>query len=72
MEYGGKRLKILETIVLSIENRQNPIGTRIINQQKPCIISGQETVIALTKIQLEGKQPMSGEDFITGHTWSHD
>jgi methionyl-tRNA formyltransferase len=67
MELDGKRLKILAVRIRPNDAAHHP-GKFFIWKNRPSVACGQGTVIELTKVQPEGKKPMSGEDFVRGYS----
>lgn len=62
-EYNGKRLKLL-AVIPAHENVEQ--GKIIAQQDRLFAGCGQNTTIEITKIQLEGKNPMTAKEFING------
>ncbi len=62
-EYAGKRLKLLD-VKSSSKNVQ--LGKIVADQNQLFAGCGQDTSIEITKIQLEGKKPMTAKEFING------
>jgi len=69
MDFEGKRLKILGASIRPNDASHAP-GERFLWKKKPHVKCGRNTVLELTRIQLEGKKPMSGEEFARGNEWS--
>ncbi len=68
-EYEGKRLKILETKIFSEPSPSTTPGTRIKKENAALITCGASALLELVRIQLEGKEAMSGTDFVKGNPW---
>lgn len=62
-EYNGKRLKLLEIKPAQEKIEQGKIGAQLDRLFAGC---GENTAIEITKIQLEGKNPMNAKEFING------
>ncbi len=65
MEIEGKRIKILSAR-LGVSNENKTPGTRFINEGLPCLACADGTALEITRLQLEGKSAMTGEDYLRG------
>ncbi|MFA6429006.1 MAG: methionyl-tRNA formyltransferase [Patescibacteria group bacterium] len=61
----GKRLKILSSTVSSTTDR--PVGSFFLADGQLAVACGEGTSLVITRVQPEGKAPMSGVDFVRGH-----
>ena len=68
--WDGRRLKILEAALLEGTERKVPEGTVAVRPQERtgCLVLGTGSgVLALERVQLQGKIAVSARDFIVGH-----
>ncbi len=65
-DFNGKTLKIIEAEVLEIKTNKRIGEVFLADNEKLAVQTGQNCLILL-KIQLEGKKPMSAQDFLRGH-----
>lgn len=66
MDLNGKRLKILAARVGVTSEERRP-GEHFISNGLPCISCANGTILEITRIQPEGKSPMSGAEFLRGN-----
>jgi methionyl-tRNA formyltransferase len=65
-EKGGRELK-LKIFAAAVVDQQGPAGEVLRADNRGLIVSTGKNALSLFKVQLEGKWPMSGNDFIRGH-----
>jgi methionyl-tRNA formyltransferase len=63
--WRGRRLKILEAIPMPEWEGHEPPGTVLSDEVSPVVVTG-EGAIWVTKLQLEGRRPMSSDQFLRG------
>lgn len=63
--WQGLRLKILETIPLPEWTGSEPPGTVFVDQVSPVVATG-DGAVWVTRLQLEGRKPMSANQFLLG------
>ena len=82
-EVEGKRVKIFSTrikenvgvgLAPTLPSAEDPSvrspGSRFIQDGLPCVVCGGGSLLEITELQVEGKERMSGEDFLRGkHSW---
>lgn len=64
--FDGKTLKILEAKI-DISETEKQIGEVFLNNNGKLTVKTGQNCLILLKIQLEGKKPMSSEEFLRGH-----
>lgn len=62
----GKRLKILAATASDHRSELSPGRAFIIDADRPCVACGNGTALELLRIQLEGREAVSGRDFLKG------
>jgi len=69
---NGQRLKILESNIVTGHPDLAPGMAFLLHEKRPCVACGDGTAIELVRVQLEGKAPVSGTDFVKGFRgWEH-
>lgn len=69
MELDGKRIKILSAR-LGVSDENKTPGTRYIAKNIPCIACVDGTTLEISRLQLEGKNSVTGEDYLRGkNSW---
>ncbi|NOZ04761.1 MAG: methionyl-tRNA formyltransferase [Chloroflexi bacterium] len=64
--WNGQRINIVHCHPLAESGQTPPPGTGMIIADQPAVATGRD-VLVLDKIQLAGKRPVSGPDFLRGH-----
>jgi methionyl-tRNA formyltransferase len=62
----GKRLKILESNPVTDRSENSHATPFILDGNRPCVSCGEGTALELKKVQIEGKESMSGKEFLKG------
>jgi methionyl-tRNA formyltransferase len=63
----GKRLKIIESRVVMSDPLFTPGKTFVLGEHRPCVAcDGHEAALELIRLQLEGHEPMNGQEFLNG------
>ncbi len=64
----GKRLKIIEARVVMSDPLFTPGKAFVLGENRPCVAcDGHEAALEITKLQLEGRAPMDGQEFLKGY-----
>lgn len=63
---NGKRVKIITAILSDYENKNYTLGQIIKLQNKKMAVACGQGFLEIPKLQVEGKKPMSGEEFLNG------
>jgi methionyl-tRNA formyltransferase len=64
--WGGRLLKVLQAAVVEEPYPGAPPGTVVVHDGYPAVTTGRGLLVLL-KVQLEGKRPTDGRDFLIGH-----
>lgn len=65
--WNNKQLKILEADILN-ENKNKKVGEIFLTDNKELAVQTGDGILIFEQVQLEGKKPMSAEDFLNGHS----
>ncbi|MDA2922616.1 methionyl-tRNA formyltransferase [Patescibacteria group bacterium AH-259-L07] len=63
---SNKRLKVIRADILDVKHNKHP-GTIFLTKSKQLAVACGKNALLLKKIQLEGKKPISGKDFLNGY-----